>query len=115
MEKNVKRYAAIAPTDGLDAPIAAADVQICDRGDFKLVCLVDMAGRQVRQISLKLYLDEPAGVAYRVYNPVTKRVLGTFTVAELAQGVPFDLPPQERILLELTQIKADETKEKETK
>ena len=115
VEKNVKRYAAIAPTDGLDAPIAAADVQICDRGDFKLVCLVDMAGRQVRQISLKLYLDEPAGVAYRVYNPVTKRVLGTFTVAELAQGVPFDLPPQERILLELTQIKADETKEKETK
>ncbi len=106
-KRGVRKYAAIDPLDGLSDPIFAADVQICDRGDFKLVCLADLGGRRTRRIALRLLFDEPADAAYRVYDPVNKRELGAFTVAELAKGIPLDLPTQERVLVELTALHAE--------
>ena len=101
-ERGIRKYAEIVPTDGLADAISAADVQICDRGDFKLVCLADMGGRQTRQIALRLFLDEPAGTTYRAYDPVREREFGLYTVAALAQGITLALPPQERVLVELS-------------
>ena len=103
----VKRYAVLEPTDAPDRPIAAADAQVVDRGDFKLVCCASMQDLDTRRAKLRLMHLSPGSGEFYVWNPVEKRLLApsgkeTWSPAELAAGVPIELPPQERVLLTLT-------------
>ena len=94
---DVPRYADWKATDGKGA-LAGGDVQICDRGDFKLVCLVAMKERAVRTGLLSLTNLSGEG-PWKVTNGVTGEHLGDWTRTTLAKGVPVVLPPQERLIL----------------
>ena len=102
----VKRYAVLEPADG-GGPIAASDAQVIDRGDFKLVCCAAMQERAQRKAKLRLSnLDQSAGGLY-VWNVAQKRLIcngerDTWALAELADGIPLDIPPQERVVLALS-------------
>lgn len=94
----VPRYADWAATDGKGA-LAGGDVQICDRGDFKLVCLVAMAEREPRTGRV-LFTNLTGGGPWTVKDGVSGKSLGTWSRAELAKkGIPIVLPPQERMIL----------------
>lgn len=102
----VKRYAVLEPADG-KGPIAASDAQVIDRGDFKLVCCAAMQEREPRRAKLRLSNLTPASGALYVRDVAQKRLVEnggrkTWTAAELAEGVPLELPPQERVVLVLT-------------
>ena len=100
---DVPRYANLEPLDGR-GPVKGADVQVCDRGDFKLVCLAAMSERTVRKVRLTLVNLTGTG-PWRVRNGVTGAALRpsapSLTAADLAAGFEFDLPPQERVILVL--------------
>jgi len=104
----VARYAALEPTDDPKRPFTGADVQICDRGDRKLVCLADLNNPVARPALLKLTFGAAdAGRSFRVTDVVGKRPLAksdgstAWTAADLAAGIPLAVPPQERVLLKL--------------
>ena len=84
--------------------VSATDVQVIDRGDFKFVCCVNMGDRATRHATLQIFAPERTG-AFRVTDPLSKREIGTFTVEELAAGIPIDLPSQERVLRVLERIR----------
>ena len=86
------------------ATLSASDVQVIDRGDFKFVCCVNMGDRATRRATLRIFAPERTG-AFRVTDPLTKREIGTFTVEELAAGIPIDLPSQERVLRVLERVR----------
>ncbi|MBR1921494.1 MAG: beta-galactosidase, partial [Kiritimatiellae bacterium] len=67
LSRGVTRYAVLEPLDEAQSPIRAADVQICDRGSFKLVCLAAMGERAPRRARLKIKVD-PDGLAYDATN-----------------------------------------------
>lgn len=107
---DVARYAALVPTDDANRPFTGADVQICDRGARKLVCLADLNNPQARPALLKLTLGKvEAGRRYRVTEVVTKDVKKTpagsdiWSAEDLARGIPLVVPPQERVLIDLMQ------------
>ena len=75
-----------------------------DRGDFKFVCCVNMGDRATRRAMLRLFVAEKGGT-FRLTDPLSQRVIGTFTGQELAAGVPIDLPSQERVLRVLDRIR----------
>ena len=102
--RKVRRYAQLVPSDDPSRPLAASDVQVVDRGDFKFVCCVNMGDRATRRAMLRIFAPESAG-AFRVTDPLSKREIGTFTVEELAAGIPIDLPSQERVLRVLDRIR----------
>jgi hypothetical protein len=100
---NVRRYCVLIPTDG-GGPIAAADAQVIDRGDFKLVCCAAMQETLARRARLRLSGLLPNAQSFTVEDPVSKRTYlkngqKTWTNADLEDGVPVELPPQERVLL----------------
>ena len=101
MQADVPRYAALEPHDMPSKPIRRADVQICDRGDFKLVCLATMGEHAPRHVRLRLTGLDGQG-PWRVRNPVTGTIFnrdGGWTPAMLADGIDLELPPQERVIL----------------
>ena len=102
--RKVRRYAQLVPSDDPSRPLAASDVQVVDRGDFKFVCCVNMGDRATRRAMLRLFVAEKGG-AFRLTDPLSQRVIGTFTAQELAAGVPIDLPSQERVLRVLDRIR----------
>ena len=53
---------------------------------------------------IEIFAPERTGV-FRVTDPLSKREIGTFTVEELAAGIPIDLPSQERVLRVLERIR----------
>ena len=102
----VRRYGVLEPTDG-GGPIAAADVQIVDRGDFKFVCCAAMLEQSTRRARLRLVNLEPGKGAFRVWDPVGKKAYTVngkelWTAKDLADGIQVELPSQERVLLVLT-------------
>jgi len=104
--EGVKRYAVLEPDDG-GGPIAAPDAQIVDRGDFKLVCCAAMQERSSRRVKLRLSNLSPASGSLYVWDVAAKRLVlngerGTWSIAELAEGIPLNLPPQERVVLAFT-------------
>jgi len=103
----VPRYAVLEPTDDPSKPLTASDAQVIDRGDFKFVCCVTMNDTATRRVTLRLNHLTPVAGGVRVYDPVAKRYLSkdgrdVWTAADLAAGLPLELPPQERVLLVLT-------------
>ena len=102
--RKVRRYAQLVPSDDPSRPLAASDVQVIDRGDFKFVCCVNMGDRATRRAMLRLFVAEKGG-AFRLTDPLSQRVIGTFTAQELAAGVPIELPSQERVLRVLDRIR----------
>ena len=100
---NVVRYGVLVPTDG-GGPIAAPDVQIIDRGDFKLVCCAAMGEASSRRATLRFSGLLPGSGAFRVEDPVSKKTYqkeggGLWTLKDLEAGILLELPPQERVLL----------------
>ena len=110
--RKVRRYAQLVAADDpgrsrsrSSATLPASDVQVIDRGDFKFVCCVNMGDRTTRHATLRIFTPESAGT-FRVTDPLSKREIGTFTVEELAAGIPIDLPSQERVLRVLERASA---------
>ena len=102
--RKVRRYAQLVPSDDPSRPLAASDVQVIDRGDFKFVCCVNMGDRTTRRATLRLFVAEKTA-SFRVTDPLSRRETGTFTAQELAAGVPIDLPSQERVLRVLDRVR----------
>ena len=99
----VRRYCVLIPTDG-GGPIAAADAQVIDRGDFKLVCCAAMQETLTRKARLRLSGLLSGAHGFTIEDPISKRAYlknsrRTWTDADLEDGVPVELPPQERALL----------------
>ena len=107
LEKQVPRYVVVTPIDDPAQPLQAVDVQICDRGDFKLVLLADMGDAKARRVRLQLQLPNDHGRSV-VSNIVTKAVLAngtqeTWSASDLANGLELELPVQERVVLVLSE------------
>ena len=99
----VQKAAELIPLDGSD-DIPGADVQVIDRGDFKLVLAVNMiAGGAERQVRLALPIEEEG--RWTVANAVTDAPLPapdggeTWTSDDIRKGIELSLPYQERVLI----------------
>ena len=90
LKSGVTRWATLEALDG--NPLTAADVQVCDRGDFKLVSCVEMNASKIRRVRLRLNVG--AG-RYRLRTIPA----GTSETVDIARPIEFDLPPQERRIL----------------
>ena len=109
LEKQVPRYAVVTPVDDPAQPLKAVDVQICDRGDFKLILLVDMGDAKARRVRLQLRLPNDRGT-YTLRDVVRKTDLpngtkASWTSQDLAKGLELELPVQERVVLTCTAIR----------
>lgn len=87
LRKGVTRWATLEALDG--DPLTAADVQVCDRGDFKFVSCVEMNAKNVRRVRLRLNVG---GGRFRMRTIPDGRV----TTVDITQPIEFDLPAQER-------------------
>lgn len=92
----VPKIAEVEPLDG-KGPLPGADVQVIDRGDFKLVLIVNLVAADApRRVRLSLPAIE-AGDGWRVLDGVT----GEPVPGDPGAGIELTLPPQERVLLEI--------------
>ena len=98
---DVPRYARLTPCKPDTSPLTGADVQVCDRGDFKLVSLVSLNDRVPRRVRLTLEnLDGSPNDRFTLRNVTTGQGLGCHPLAFFARrGVDLVLPPQERVIL----------------
>ena len=101
--KGIRRYGSISPAD-FSEPIRMTDLQIIDRGDFKLIFCVAMGDIASRLAEIKLDLDDSG--AFYLYDAVGKRILKNgvheqWSTADLKRGFQWVLPPQERVLFTL--------------
>ncbi len=85
-------------------PLRGPDLQMIDRGDFKMIFLLNLSDTVYRYPVLRLYPKEEK--AFYLCDPVRKEILlppdgETWNRAALAKGVFLPLPPQERVLLTL--------------
>lgn len=87
LKSGVTRWATLEAFDG--NPLSAADVQVCDRGDFKLVSCVEMNARVSRKVRLRLNVG---GGRFRMRTIPDGRV----ATVDIMQPIEFDLPAQER-------------------
>ena len=99
---NIRKAAELVPLDG-KGDIPGADVQVIDRGDFKLVLAVNMiAGGEERRVRLALPIEEEG--RWIVRDAITDAPFAapdggpSWTSADLRNGVEFTLPYQERVL-----------------
>lgn len=90
LKSGVTRWATLEALDG--APLTAADVQVCDRGDFKLLSCVEMNASRARRVRLRLNVGEGR---YRLRTIPA----GKPETVDIARPIEFDLPPQERRIL----------------
>ena len=100
----ITRYATLTPLEG--KAFTASDVQIIDRGDFKLIGIVNMSDMLTREAVLKLNLSGREQQFY-LCDTVNRRLITnsgkeTWSLKELARGVVLNIPPQERVILTLT-------------
>ena len=94
----VRKVAELVPVDGGGA-LDGADVQVIDRGDFKLVLIVNLVGaREPRRV--KFSLPGTDGAGYAVLDGLT----GETIADDFGTGVELTIPPQERLLLELRKL-----------
>lgn len=100
---NIRKTAELVPLDG-KGDILGADVQVIDRGDFKLVLAVNMiAGSEERRVRLALPVAEEG--RWTVRDAITDAIFATpdgnmsWTSADIRRGVELTLPYQERLLL----------------
>ena len=96
------RRDAVLERDG-DPATGLCDIQVIDRGDLKLLLLVDLGAREPATGLLKWNIAEGR---YRLSDAATGGAIpngdaATWTAADLARGIPVDLKPQERLLLRL--------------
>ena len=90
-------------SDGL--PPSVSDVQVIDRGDFKLLYFVAMGERE--KIDGKLCWNISEKGDFHLSDPVSGRIVKngeseTWNAESLAKGIPVAVPPQERVLLRLS-------------
>ena len=102
-KNNVKRYGTITPADGKGA-IRMTDLQIVDRGDFKLVFLVAMGDPAVRLAKVSLNLED--GGSFYLCDAIRRRILlngkkECWSAEELRRGFEVVLPSQQRVVLTL--------------
>ena len=90
--------------------IAGADVQVIDRGDFKLVLVVNLiAGGAERRVRLALPVAEEG--RWLVTDAVTDASLSAphggeiWTSGDIRKGIEFQLPYQERVLIAIRDAK----------
>ena len=83
------------PVDGKGA-MCGADVQVIDRGDFKLALIVNMVAADEPR-TVRFSLPDASASSCKVLDGVTGKVLAD----RLGTGIEIVLPPQERVLLEL--------------
>lgn len=109
----VRKTAELVPTDG-KGDIPGADVQVIDRGDFKLALVVNLvAGVDARRVRLSLPIAEEG--EWEVFDGVAGKRFCTragnrhWTSADIRHGIDMDLPYQERVLIALRRIPADMT------
>jgi len=110
--RNVKRYGTISPADTAE-PLEMTDLQIIDRGDLKLICLICFGQPGSRLATVRFELDD-AGEFY-LYDVSSRRLLvnadrETWSAADLKKGLDLVMPPQERIILTLERHRPDTTK-----
>ena len=109
----IKKTAELVPIDGL-GDIAGADVQVIDRGDFKLVLVVNLiAGGAERRVRLALPVAEEGH--WIVTDAVTDASLSApyggeiWTSGDIRKGIEFQLPYQERVLIAIRDAKGMRT------
>ena len=105
----VTRYAELVPVSG--KRFTASDVQVIDRGDFKLIGIVNMSDMTTRAARLKLNLQNSSGEFY-LCDIVKKRLIAnknkvTWSSGELSSGVVLNIPPQERVILTMVRNRPD--------
>ncbi|MDQ0288686.1 beta-galactosidase [Oligosphaera ethanolica] len=98
----VKRYATLTPA------LSNCHLELIDRGDRKLLFLMNMADRETRWCDLRLNL--PDNGEFYVFDYVNQRLFAnaskdSWTMAELAKGIRLPIPSQERMLLMLQREK----------
>jgi len=92
-----------------EAAANLCDIQVIDRGDLKLLLLVDMGAQQVRKGTIKWDVADD-GRRYRLIDAATGREFengdaGFWTSRDLARGIPVEVVPQERLLLRLEAVR----------
>lgn len=83
----------------------AAEAQLIDRGDTKLILLVNW--RNEKAVPARLAITDIAAGRWRVTDPVSRCRVGEFDAEELRRGISFTFFPQERQLFLLETGKAD--------
>ncbi len=106
LARGVPRHAVLEPADGSAKLFMASDVQVCDRGEFKLVCLANLGDCATHRARLRLNLPGDTG-DYYLFDVVKQQMIPNgdkrkWNAIELARGVEFDLPGQERMVFTLT-------------
>ena len=96
-------YEISLPVQGVYCLKSMSDIQVIDRGGFKFVCCANMGDGESRRAVMKIFVPE-RNARFRMLDPVCGKAIGTFTSAELAAGVPLELPPQEHVLRVLTEL-----------
>ena len=96
------RRDALLERDG-DPATGLCDIQVIDRGDLKLLLLVDLGAREPQTGLLRWNVPEGR---YRLSDAATGRAIpngdaATWAAADLARGIPVAVAPQERLLLRL--------------
>ncbi|MDD4539620.1 MAG: beta-galactosidase [Lentisphaeria bacterium] len=102
-QRGVKRYGTMQAVDD-GAPLNGTDLQLIDRGDFKMIFAVSMFEVQHRLVRVALNVQDDSEFYLR--DIVGKRLLvpagkQTWNRDDLREGFPLILPPQERVLLTL--------------
>lgn len=103
LRSGVTRYGTITPVDSRE-PIRMSDLQIIDRGDFKLLFLVTMGDLASRLAEIKLNLNDSG--SFYLYDVIGKRILlngssAQWTAQDLKRGFRIVLPSQQRVVLTL--------------
>jgi glycoside hydrolase family 2 sugar binding len=99
----VTRYGTITPADTRE-PVRMVDLQLIDRGDFKLLFLVTMGDLASRLAEVRLNLNDSG--SFYLYDIVGKRILlnggsAQWTAQDLKRGFRIVLPSQQRVILTL--------------
>ncbi len=107
-EKKIRRYGSLSPADG-GGRLTCSDLQIVDRNAFKLICLVNMDDVGSRLATLRLFPEGNPQKEFYLSDAIKKITFSNgrserWTLSELAErGVSVVLPPQERVILLLTE------------
>ena len=103
--RKTPRYGVINPLDG--RPIAGTNLEIIDRGDFKMIFIVSMDELETRLVNVKIFLNDMVGSFY-LSDIIKKQLLIDSNGNEKwdkkslnNDGFILTLPPQERVLLVL--------------
>lgn len=102
-KRQVVRYGTLSPADG-GKTLSMTDLQLIDRGDFKLLFLVAMGELEPRLAHVSLNLSDKG--EFYLYDIVSKRVMlngtsETWTSEALRNGFDVVLPSQQRVVLTL--------------